>query len=78
LIEEVSRAAWNYFNPEDQLLQRRDDIPDRAQECLTQDGAGNIASYNYLPPYDVIDLNNINGWRDGTVTTPQPLVGEEE
>jgi beta-lactamase class A len=78
LIEEISRAAWNYFNPENQLLQRRADIPDRAQECLTQDGAGNIASYNYLPPYDVIDLNNINGWRDGTVTTPQPLAGEEQ
>jgi beta-lactamase class A len=77
LIEEISRATWNYFNPENQLLQRREDIPETANECLTQDGTGNV-TYNYLPPYDLIDLNNINGWRDGTSTTPQPLAGEEE
>jgi hypothetical protein len=77
LIEEISRASWNYFNPENQLLQRRSDLPATAKECLTQDGNGNI-TYNYLPPYDVIDLNNINGWRNGTPTTPQPLAGEEQ
>jgi beta-lactamase class A len=77
LIEEISRASWNYFNPESQLLQPRDDVPATANECLTQDGSGNVI-YNYLPPYDVIDLNNINGWRDGTETTPQALAGEEE
>jgi hypothetical protein len=76
LIEEISRAAWNYFNHENQLSSRRDDLPPTAQECMTRDAEGNI-SYNYLPPYDVIDLNNINGWRDGTPTIPQPLPGEQ-
>lgn len=73
IIEEISRAAWNYFNPENPLLARRSDLPPAANECLTRDSNGTILSYNFLPPYDVIDLNNINGWRDGTPTTPQPL-----
>jgi len=73
IIEEISRAAWNYFSPENPLLARRTDLPPAASECLTRDASGAILSYNYLPPYDVIDLNNINGWRDGTETTPQPL-----
>lgn len=73
IIEEISRATWNYFNPDNPLLTRRTDLPPAASECVTQDANGTILSYNYLPPYDVIDLNNINGWRDGTATTPQPL-----
>ena len=77
LIEEISRATWNYFNPETPLLARRTDLPDSANECLTQAADGTILSFNYLPPYDSIDLNNINGWRDGSSTIPQPLPGEE-
>ncbi|MBL8154961.1 MAG: serine hydrolase [Anaerolineae bacterium] len=62
LIEGVSRAAWNYFSPENPLIAPRTDIPDAAQEC-----AG-----NYLPPNaESVDLNNINGWRATPVpTTP--------
>ncbi len=77
LIEDISRATWNYFSPENALPQRRSDLPLTAQECYTLDNSGNIDNYNYLPPYNQIDLNNINGWRDGTPTTPQPLPGEE-
>jgi hypothetical protein len=62
LIEGVSRAAWNYFSPENPLIAPRTDLPDAAQEC-----AG-----NYLPPNaESVDLNNINGWRATPVpTTP--------
>lgn len=53
LIEEISRAAWNYFNPENPLLNRRRDLPEAAQECA-----------NFLPPSpEQVDLLNINGWR---------------
>jgi beta-lactamase class A len=34
LIEDISRATWNYFNPESPLLSRRIDIPPQAQECI--------------------------------------------
>lgn len=77
IIEEISRAAWNYFNPENALPARRSDLPDTAQECLRVDSQGVVLSYNYLPPYGSVDLNNINGWRNGTTTTPQPLPGQE-
>ena len=77
LIEEISRATWNYFNPENPLSTARNDLPATAQECFTQDSSGTITSYNYLPPYGAIDLDNINGWRDGSPTTPQPLPGEQ-
>ncbi|GAB5489869.1 MAG: hypothetical protein Phog2KO_00840 [Phototrophicaceae bacterium] len=77
LIEEISRATWNYFNPETPLLARRTDLPNTANECFILAADGTIESYTYLPPYDAIDLNNINGWRDGTSTTPQPLPGEQ-
>lgn len=63
IIEEISRATWNYFNPENPLNTRRTDLPPAADECITQNADGTIQSYNYLPPYDLIDLNNINGWR---------------
>lgn len=76
IVEEISRAAWNHFNPENPLTARREDLPPTAQECFTLDANGNIGSYNYLPPYGAVDLDNINGWRDGTATTPQPLPGE--
>lgn len=53
LVEGVSRAAWNYFSPEDPLIAPRTDLPATAQECT-----------NFLPPQDQLDLNNINGWRE--------------
>lgn len=74
LIEEISRATWNFFNPENQVTSRPDSIPPSAQECFSTDAAGNRI-YNYLPPYGSVDLNNIDGWRDGTSTTPQPPAG---
>ena len=55
LIEEISRAAWNHFNPEAPLLARRDDLPTFAADCES----------NYLPPYGEVDLNDINAWRGG-------------
>jgi len=59
LIEGVSRAAWNYFNPENPLISPRTDLPVTAQEC----------EGNFLPPGpESVDLNNINGWREGTTT----------
>ncbi len=54
LVEEVSRAAWNYFNPQAPLLQPRADIPLTAQEC----------EGNYLPPApEYVNLDDINAWR---------------
>ncbi|MCA9913100.1 MAG: serine hydrolase, partial [Anaerolineae bacterium] len=55
LVEGVSRAAWNYFNPETPLVAARADLPETAQACD-----------NFLPPADLLDLNNINGWRSGS------------
>lgn len=52
LVEGVSRAAWNYFNPETPLVAARTDLPETAQACDS-----------FLPPPDLLDLNNINGWR---------------
>jgi len=74
LIEGISRAAWNYFNPENPMTQPPANTPPTARECFTTDNAGN-RNYQYLPPYGSVDLDNINGWRDGTPTTPQPLPG---
>lgn len=59
LIEGVSRAAWNYFVPEDPLIAPREDLPEYAQECV-----------NFAPPPTMVNLDDINGWRrnlDGTV-----------
>jgi beta-lactamase class A len=52
IVEGISRATWNYFNPEDELLSPRD-LPNSAQEC----------EGNFLPPHEQVDLDNINGWR---------------
>lgn len=63
LIEGVSRAAWNYFNPEQPLIAARTDIPETAQAC----------EGNFLPPNpEAVDLNNINGWRTNPAATPVP------
>ena len=54
LVEEISRAAWNYFNPENALLLPRINLPPTALEC----------EGNYLPPGpDFVNLNDINGWK---------------
>jgi hypothetical protein len=54
LIEGISRAAWNYFNPENPLLAPRTDLPPTAQECVG----------NFLPPDPAsVNLNDINSWR---------------
>ncbi|MDQ7036015.1 MAG: serine hydrolase, partial [Anaerolineae bacterium] len=39
LIEEISRATWNYFNPENPLSTERSDLPPAAQECFSQDSS---------------------------------------
>ena len=67
IIEDISRATWNHFNPELALNQTRTDLPATAAECSTRDADGNTI-YNYLPPYGEVDLNNINGWREGATT----------
>lgn len=55
IIEDISRAAWNYFNPEQPLIAPRTDLPQTAQECVG----------NFLPPEGQVDLNDINAWRRG-------------
>jgi hypothetical protein len=56
LIESVSRAAWNYFSPEQPLLTPREDVPEFAQEC----------EGNYLPPDpSMVNLDDIDAWRGG-------------
>jgi hypothetical protein len=56
IIEGVSRAAWNYFSPDNPLIAPRTDLPETAQAC----------EGNFLPPNaEAVDLNNINGWRTG-------------
>lgn len=54
LVEGISRAAWNYFSPEEALRGPRTDLPATAQEC----------EGNYLPP-DVasVNLDDIDSWR---------------
>ncbi len=54
LVEEISRAAWNFFNPELALLQPRRDLPATAVEC----------EGNYLPPNaEAVNLDDINSWK---------------
>ena len=54
LVEEISRATWNFFNPENALLQPRTDLPPTAIEC----------EGNYLPPGpEYVNLNDINSWK---------------
>lgn len=54
LIEGISRAAWNYFVPEQPLVSPRTDLPEQAVACDA-----------FAPPYGEVDLDNINGWREG-------------
>ena len=54
LIEEISRATWNFFNPENALLRPRADLPPTALEC----------EGNYLPPGpEYLNLDDINSWK---------------
>lgn len=56
LLEGISRAAWNYFNPDEPLLTPRTDLPVTAQDC----------EGNYLPPSpELTNLDDINAWREG-------------
>jgi hypothetical protein len=65
LIEGISRAAWNYFSPEEPLISARTDLPVTAQECQG----------NFLPPNpESVDLNNINGWRSNRLLPQPPTV----
>jgi beta-lactamase class A len=54
LVEDISRAAYNYFNPNEPLLTARTDLPATAQDC----------EGNYLPPSpELTNLNDIDSWR---------------
>ncbi|MEL6148196.1 MAG: serine hydrolase [Chloroflexota bacterium] len=54
LLEGISRASWNYFNPEAPLTEPRDDLPFTAQEC----------EGNYLPPSaEETNLDDIDAWK---------------
>lgn len=54
LVEEISRAAWNFFNPENALLRQRANLPATAVEC----------EGNYLPPNaEAVNLDDINAWK---------------
>lgn len=57
ILEEISRATWNYFaDEEDQLLTRRTDIPPTAAECE--------GDQRYLPPgMNAVNLDDIDSWR---------------
>jgi hypothetical protein len=60
LIEDISRAAWNYFNPDNPLIAPRTDLPATAQECIG----------NFLPPQGQVNLDDINSWRTTTPVAP--------
>lgn len=55
LVEGISRATYNYFNPSGPLLTARTDLPFTAQDC---EGA-------YLPPSpELTNLDDIRSWRE--------------
>lgn len=53
IVEDISRAAWNYFNPEQALYSPRA-VPPTAQDC----------EGNYLPPEGQVNLDDMNSWRN--------------
>lgn len=59
LIEGVSRAAWNYFAPEEPLIEARANLPEQAQACEA-----------FSPPYGEVNLDNISAWRGGDAGVP--------
>lgn len=53
LVEGISRAAWNYFVPEEPLLTPRE-LPPTARDC----------EGNYLPPNaEAVNLDDIRAWQ---------------
>ncbi len=60
LIEDISRATWNYFNPDNPLIAPRTDLPETAQAC----------EGNFLPPQGQVNLDDINSWRQVTPIVP--------
>ena len=59
LIEGISRAAWNYFVPDQPLIAPRTDLPEQAQACEV-----------FAPEYGEVNLDNINAWRGGNAGIP--------
>ncbi|MDX2075113.1 MAG: serine hydrolase [bacterium] len=53
IVEDISRAVWNYFSPELALSSRRE-LPATARDCEN----------NYLPPFGQVNLDDINAWRN--------------
>ncbi len=53
ILEDISRAVWNYYSPDTALLDRRQ-LPTTARDCEN----------NYLPPFGQVNLDNINAWRN--------------
>jgi hypothetical protein len=53
IVEDISRAVWNYFSPELALSDRRE-LPATARDCEN----------NYLPPFGQVNLDDINAWRN--------------
>jgi len=62
IIEDISRATWNYFSPDQAILSSRADIPNTAQECFTTNTLGERENV-YLPPYGLVNLSDIDAWR---------------
>ncbi|MBL8118626.1 MAG: serine hydrolase [Anaerolineae bacterium] len=59
LIEDVSRAAWNYFSPDTPLISPRPDLPPTAQDCIG----------NYLPPSPAdVNLEDMDAWKQNANT----------
>ena len=63
LIEGISRATWNYFNPQDPLIAPRADI------AADQQAAACTA---FAPAYGEVNLDDINAWRGGGASIPWP------
>lgn len=53
LLEDISRATWNHFNPNSALIDRRD-LPEQGRDCVV---------HGYRPPYGQVNLDDINAWR---------------
>lgn len=62
IVENITRATWNYFAPEQALTSPREDIPSVAQECFRMDASGNRINV-YLPPYGQVNLDDIDSWK---------------
>jgi beta-lactamase class A len=63
LIENISRAAWNYFVPEQPLIAPRTDLPETAVECI-----------DFAPEYGEVNLDNIDA-DEGLPPNVPPIQG---